>query len=227
MSVAQFMGYCLGDPAHGYYRTRDPLGSGGDFITAPEVSQMFGELLGLWAVAVWQGMGTPARIVLAELGPGRGTLMADALRAAAIVPAFRAAVAVHLVETSPVLRERQREALAAFGVPLAWHDDVAELPEQSAIILANEFFDALPVYQAVKAPDGWHERVVGLDDHGGLRFGLHPGPIALFPDIVPDALAEAPLGAVYEWRSDAAVDELCRRVATHGGAALIIDYGYA
>jgi NADH dehydrogenase [ubiquinone] 1 alpha subcomplex assembly factor 7 len=226
ISVATFMGLCLGHPAHGYYTTRDPFGRAGDFITAPEISQMFGELIGLWAVAVWQAMGMPARLALAELGPGRGTLMADALRAARVAPAFTAAVDVHLIETSPVLQRRQQETLAAARVPLAWQRDLAAVPDGPLIVIANEFFDALPVHQAVKTPSGWHERMVGVGSDGRLAFALHPDPIPGFAAIVPDAVASAPAGAVYEWRSDQVVAEIARRVAQHGGAALVIDYGH-
>src|SRR5437870_3589481 len=140
--VAQFMALALGHPTHGYYAGRDPFGARGDFVTAPEISQMFGELIGLWAASVWQMMGAPGAVHLVELGPGRGTLMADAMRAATIVPAFRAALSVHLVETSPLLRQRQRDTLARFDVPLAWHRDLAEVPQGAALLIANEFFDA-------------------------------------------------------------------------------------
>jgi SAM-dependent MidA family methyltransferase len=227
MPVARYMALCLGHPVHGYYATRDPLGARGDFITAPEISQMFGELVGLWAAAVWQRMGAPPRVLLAELGPGRGTLMADALRATRAVPAFRAAVSLHLVETSPVLRRLQQTTLAASGVPAAWHEDVAGLPDAPLVVVANEFFDALPVHQAVKAPDGWHERMVGLASDGRLVLALHPVPLPQFEAMLPPALRDAPAGAVFEWRSDAVAGEICRRLARFGGAALVIDYGHA
>jgi SAM-dependent MidA family methyltransferase len=225
MSVAAFMRLCLGHPLHGYYTTRDPLGRGGDFITAPEVSQMFGELIGLWAAAVWQAMGAPARVALVELGPGRGTLMADALRAAHVAPAFAAALDVHLIETSPVLQRLQQERLAGVGVPIAWHRDLAELPDDPLVLIANEFFDALPVHQAVRTAAGWHERMVGIDG-GRLAFALHPDPIPGFAAVLPRRLADAPAGAVYEWRSGEVVAEAARRVAGHGGAALALDYGH-
>src|SRR5215472_17728702 len=147
MSVATYMALCLGHPVHGYYMTRDPFGRGGDFITAPEISQMFGELIGLWAAAVWQTMGSPTQLALVELGPGRGTLMADALRAARVVPDFAAALDVRLVETSPVLQRRQQESLVGLNVPIAWHREFAAVPSGPAIVTANEFFDALPVHQ--------------------------------------------------------------------------------
>jgi SAM-dependent MidA family methyltransferase len=226
ISVATFMSLCLSHPAHGYYTTRDPFGRVGDFITAPEISQMFGELIGLWAAAVWQMMGTPARLALVELGPGRGTLMADALRAARIVPAFTAALEVHLVETSPALQRRQQETLAEAQGPIAWHRELASVPDGPLIVIANEFFDALPVHQAVKTPSGWHERMVGVGSGGRLAFALHPDPIPRFAALVPDTVARAPAGAVYEWRSDDVAADVARRVAKHGGAALVIDYGY-
>jgi NADH dehydrogenase [ubiquinone] 1 alpha subcomplex assembly factor 7 len=225
MPVARFMALCLGHPVHGYYVTRDPFGAGGDFITAPETSQMFGEIIGLWAAAVWAAMGTPA-VRLIELGPGRGTLMADALRAARVVPGFRAALSIDLVETSPVLRQRQQQALAGLDRPLAWHRDLDEVPPGPAIVIANEFFDALPVHQAVRAADGWHERMVGVDRSGALAFGLAPDPIADFARLAP-GLAQAPPGAVFEWRPDHLAVALARRLARDGGAALIIDYGHA
>ena len=226
ISVATYMGLCLGHPVHGYYTTRDPFGRAGDFITAPEISQMFGELIGLWAAAVWQTMGAPARLALVELGPGRGTLMADALRAARVVPDFAAALDVRLVETSPVMQGRQQETLATFDVALAWHRELTEVPEGPAVVVANEFFDALPVHQAVKTRGGWHERMVGIGPDGRLTFALHPDPIPGFAAIVPESVAGASTGAVYEWRSGEVAAETARRIAEHGGAALVIDYGH-
>ena len=172
MTVAEYMAACLGDPADGYYMRREPFGRDGDFITAPDVSQMFGELIGLWAVATWTAMGAPSPFVLAELGPGRGTLMADLLRAATVRPGFLDAAEVHLVETSPRLREVQAETLAAAGLPIAWHLRVDDLPSGPLILVANEFFDALPIRQFVKTAGGWAERMVGIGDDGGLAFGL-------------------------------------------------------
>jgi SAM-dependent MidA family methyltransferase len=171
-------------------------------------------------------MGAPARLALVELGPGRGTLMADALRAVRVVPAFGAALSVHLVETSPVLQRLQQERLGALDVPIGWHRDVAALPDGPLIVIANEFFDALPVHQAVKTARGWHERMVGIDAAGALAFALHPDPIPGFAAIMPAGLAGAPAGAVYEWRSGAIVADLAGRVARNGGAALMLDYGH-
>ncbi|MBN9582977.1 MAG: SAM-dependent methyltransferase [Afipia sp.] len=224
MPVARYMDLCLTHPEHGYYRTRDPLGRDGDFITAPEVSQMFGELIGLWAASVWHAMGMPAQVRLIELGPGRGTMMADALRAIRIVPAFHEAIRVHLVETSPALRRKQSDRLADYP-DVQWHDSIDDIPEGPSIILANEFFDALPVHQAVKTDSGWHERVVRLDGDA-LAYGEAKDPIPRFAMLLPPQVREAPPGAIFEWRPDAQIMTLARRVRDHGGAALIIDYGH-
>lgn len=226
MPVRQFMTLCLTDPEHGYYMTRDPLGSGGDFITSPEISQVFGELLGVWAASTWQLMGQPENVRLVELGPGRGSMMLDALRAAQVVPAFRQAIVLHLIEVSPPLRERQEQAFSALKMPVIWHESFDEVPDGPAIILANEFFDALPVNQAVKQFNGWYERVVELGPDGNLAFGLGDETIPLFERLVPESLRDAPIGTVYEWRGDSLPLAIGRRLAQQNGAALIIDYGY-
>jgi SAM-dependent MidA family methyltransferase len=226
MPVAQYMTLCLTDPQHGYYATRDPFGAQGDFVTAPEVSQMFGELIGLWAAATWKLMGSPENVRLVELGPGRGTMLADALRAVQIVPDFRKALVLHLVEISPVLRARQQLALDATGVPMYWHAALEEVPDGPVIILANEFIDALPVHQAVMCVDGWHERMVKLADNGGLQFSHSRDPIPLFEQMLPPRLRNAPIGAIFEWRADRIALEIGRRVVRSPGAALVIDYGH-
>ncbi|MEZ5891168.1 MAG: SAM-dependent methyltransferase [Xanthobacteraceae bacterium] len=224
--VSRYMALCLTHPEHGYYTTRDPLGRAGDFVTAPEISQMFGELIGLWAAEVWRQMGSPPAVRLIELGPGRGTMMADALRAARVLPAFRSALSVHLVETSPALERRQREALAACDAPITWHRALAEVPAGAAIILANEFFDALPVHQAIRDAQGWHERVVGLDHEDRLAFAMAPVPSPPIAHIPQRLDAAAAPGAIFEWRCAETTRTLAARVA-RGGAALIIDYGHA
>ncbi len=226
ITVERYMALCLAHPVHGYYLTREPLGAHGDFITAPEISQMFGELIGLWAAAVWQRMGEPERLSLVELGPGRGTLMADALRAAAVLPGFASAIAVELVETSPTLRARQQITLENLATPITWHRDIGTLPDGPAIIIANEFFDALPIHQAVKDKSGWRERMVGTDEENRLAFAVHPDPISNLQAVAPIATPDAPDGAFVEWRSDHIATELARRLMKVGGAALVIDYGY-
>lgn len=174
IGISRYMALCLGHPSHGYYMKQDPFGAEGDFTTAPEISQIFGELVGLWAASLWQAMGAPASVRLVELGPGRGTLMQDMLRAAKALPGFRAAISVHLVETSPVLRQRQKETLAAAGVTPTWHERIEPALEGPAIVVANEFLDALPLDQFVLTPEGWRERLVGLDGEEELAFGLAP-----------------------------------------------------
>jgi NADH dehydrogenase [ubiquinone] 1 alpha subcomplex assembly factor 7 len=223
ITLADYMAEALGHPRYGYYREGDPIGRGGDFITAPEVSQMFGELLGLWCVATWHQMGAPSPVLLVELGPGHGTLMKDALRAARVDPAFMAALRPHLVESSRTLRARQAEALA--GVDVAWHEDVSQVPEGPMLLLANEFFDALPIHQFERSLGGWRERRVALSPDGQFRFVLtEPGmSLALIDEA---ARAAAPIGAVLEVSpaSVGVMDLIARRLAAHGGAALIIDY---
>ncbi|HSK41101.1 MAG TPA: SAM-dependent methyltransferase, partial [Arenibaculum sp.] len=241
LSVAAWMAECLGNPRFGYYTTRDPLGRGGDFVTAPEISQTFGELIGLWCADTWTRMGAPSGVRLVELGPGRGTLMSDALRAARLVPAFARTLSIHLVETSPALRARQAAALGR--VRPTWHDRLADIPEGPMLLVANEFFDALPIHQLQKTPRGWVERLVdapgvraadgdedgdGNGDGAGLRFVLGAGPSPL-ARLVPPALRNAPDGSVFELcpRAASIAAEIGGRIARHGGAALIIDYGHA
>jgi len=216
ITVERYMGLCL----QHYYASRDPLGLRGDFTTSPEISQMFGELIGLWAAAIWQGMGSPRGFRLVELGPGRGTLMADALRALRRVPGLLDGLGIDLVETSPALRERQRTALRDYASRVSWHDRLEEVPPGPAVVIANEFFDALPVRQFVARGGAWRERVVGGDERG-LRFALKDAPepwIAVPPR--EGATIEIPeVGA-------AVMDTLARRLVGDGGAALVIDYGY-
>ena len=226
LTVAEFMAEALGHPVHGYYKHRDPFGMAGDFTTAPEISQMFGELIGLWAGSVWRQMGSPQSVLLVELGPGRGSMMQDALRAAHVMPEFRSALSVHFVEVSPLLEKRQREFLGGLGVPFTWHQSLNDVPEGPAIILANEFFDSLPVHQAVMCADGWHERVIKIDESNKLRFSIARDPIPLFEQLLPRGMRPQ-IGEVFEWRADQTALELGRRVKHAEGAALVIDYGHA
>jgi NADH dehydrogenase [ubiquinone] 1 alpha subcomplex assembly factor 7 len=227
MPVAQYMTLCLTDPKHGYYMKRDPLGAAGDFTTAPEITQMFGELIGLWACSVWRQMGAPENLRLIELGPGRGSMMLDALRAVQIVPAFRQAVVVHFVEMSPLLEQRQRQALAGAGVTVEWHKTLEDVPPGATIILANEFFDSLPIHQVVLCADGWHERVVRIGNDDRLQFAHARDPMPLFEQMLPDNVKQTQIGDVFEWRADQIALELGRRVERSKGAALVIDYGHA
>ena len=225
MPLAEYMQLCLTHPQYGYYINRDPLGAGGDFITAPEISQMFGELIGLWMAAVWRQMGKPENMRIVELGPGRGTLMHDALRAANVVTGFRSAIVLHLVEINPVLQQVQARRLEDLDVPMFWHTGLDDVPGGPSIIIANEFIDALPVHQAIKAADGWHERVVDVAPEGNFVIGAAREALPHFEASMPRGLRAAPPGAIYEWRADAIALELGRRLRNEG-AALIIDYGH-
>jgi NADH dehydrogenase [ubiquinone] 1 alpha subcomplex assembly factor 7 len=215
LTVAAFMEEALFHPRWGYYATRDPLGARGDFVTAPEISQVFGELIGLWCVDLWRRLGAPDPVLLVELGPGRGTLLRDALRAARVVPDFLAAARLHLVERSPVLRAAQEEAL---GAAAQWHDDFCTVPPGPLLLVANEFLDALPIRQFVRGADAWRERVVTCS-----------GDVLAFAEAPTGAaLEDAEPGAVREQRPAALVlaRDLAARLARDGGAALVIDYGY-
>ena len=217
MPVDAFMRTCLADPVHGYWHRAQTIGRGGDFITSPEISQVFGELIGLWCAMTWQQMGQPQAIRLVELGPGRGTLMRDALRAAGAVPAFAAAIRVHLVEMSAAMRKQQAQALAGGAHQPEWHDSVRDVPAGPAIVVANEFLDALPVRQFVFG-GGWRERRVTLGDDGALRFGVG--------DAVHCVL-DAEDGAIAEVRPGE--EEVLGALAARGDAvaALFLDYGPA
>lgn len=226
LTVAGYMATCLGDPDHGYYTTREPFGARGDFITAPEVSQMFGELVGAACLSAWEAIDCPARFELVELGPGRGTLMADLLRMASLRPAFVEAARLNLVETSPRLREIQAKTLKAGPLLPSFRDRFQDVPEGPLVLVANEFFDALPIHQFVRTPDGWRERQVGLSDTGELTFGI--GNARLPDTALPQTLAFAPEGTIFETQpaANAIAEDIGRRIAGHGGAALFIDYGY-
>lgn len=225
--VSQFMMLALHDPEHGVYAARNAIGREGDFITAPEISQMFGELLGLWMLEAWRQQGRPKRIRLVELGPGRGTLMRDVLKAARLDAAFLAALDVRLVEASAPLKAVQAQTLKDAPVPIGWLGRIADaLDDAPLFLLANEFFDALPLRQYVKTEQGWHERMV-IATGGELDFAL--APMAVPGLVVPEARGAADAGAVFETSpaSTALAEEIASHIAQQGGAALIVDYGHA
>ncbi|MDO5606370.1 MAG: SAM-dependent methyltransferase [Paracoccus sp. (in: a-proteobacteria)] len=214
MTVARYMQLCLLHPDHGYYSTRDPFGRAGDFITAPEISQIYGELVGLFLAQAWLDQGSPASFTLAEIGPGRGTLMADAQRAMRVVPGIGQAARLHLIEASPHLRAAQHSALDA-PVHL---DRAGDLPQAPLYLIANEFFDALPIRQFQRGDTGWCERLIGQGQGGGLAFGLGPvigtDPPGKPGDVIERCPAAIPVMAA-----------VATRIAAHGGVALIVDYG--
>ncbi|MEL6424196.1 MAG: SAM-dependent methyltransferase [Pseudomonadota bacterium] len=221
ISIAEYMALCLQHPEHGYYRTRDPLGAAGDFTTAPEIHQMFGELVGLWLAQAWQDRGAPERFTLAELGPGRGTLMADILRATSRVAGFVDAAQVVLIETSEALMEAQKGRLEDHSP--RWIREIGDLPDLPLFLVANEFFDALPIRQFQRERRRWRERRVGLDG-GKLAIGLSPAiDVAALDQLEPDT----PHGAIVEHcpTAEPVMATIGGLIRAHGGAALIIDYG--
>ncbi len=220
ITLADYMADCLLHPTHGYYATRDPFGTAGDFTTAPEISQMFGELLGLSLAQAWLDQGSPRAFTLAELGPGRGTLMADVLRATKGLRGFHAAAHVMLVEASPILRTLQRRTLGTY--PATWADSVDDLPDAPLFLLANEFFDALPIRQFTRHPDGWCETLVGVTD---ARLTLGRSMPARFAQL--EHRLDVPFGGVVEVCAAASpiMAGIGARIAIHGGAAVIVDYG--
>lgn len=226
MSLADYMNYCLSDPDHGYYANRRAIGAHGDFITAPEVSQMYGELIGIWCAAVWHALGSPPKFVLAEAGPGKGTLMADLLRAATSVPGFVEAVTVNMIETSPIMMAEQRKAIG-HSLETSWIASLEELSEGPLIVVANEFLDALPFRQFIKTEKGWCERCIALNE----KDALHWVAANLLPDLslLPQEAEAQQKGAVFEYAParEAWIQRLSEQIAHEGGAALLIDYGHA
>lgn len=229
ISVSDYMAACLFDEEAGYYTTREPFGAGGDFTTAPEISQMFGEMVAIWAYSAWKAAEKPVPVTLAEIGPGRGTLMVDMLRTLdRLDPAFIVLARIALIETSPRLTELQQERLSRSGrAKPRWFTELSQAPDSALLMVANELFDAVPMRQFVRTAAGWRERMVGLDETGRLCFAAGAGGIdrALLP---PGADA-APEGAIAEIAParEALMAEIAMRLRDHGGAGLFIDYGHA
>lgn len=223
ISVEAYWNLCLAHPTYGYYITRDPLGAAGDFTTAPEISQLFGEMVGIWCVEKWHELGRPDAVYLVECGPGRGTLMADILRIGKVMPEFLSAVQVHLIETSPSLRAKQGETLK--GHQIVWHESLTTLPDNAPmIVIGNEFLDALPIRQYVMQNEKWFERVIGLNDDGRPAFGLLDSPHPNLPPQVGKAL-ENMVVEISPARENFMAD-VYARISAQDGAALMIDYGH-
>jgi NADH dehydrogenase [ubiquinone] 1 alpha subcomplex assembly factor 7 len=232
ITVHDYMDACLNDAEFGYYRTQKAIGRAGDFITAPEISQVFGELIGLWCAVVWQQMGAPPRFNLVELGAGRGTLLADALRATRIVPGFREAVSLHILDQNPVLIEQQRAALTAMGIACTWHATLETLPSDlPSIWVANEFLDTVPVHQYERHDDRWRSRAIGLDASGQLAFVAAPADWPVLADTdLPSHTAQHhwESGEIYESQSwdYSTLRRMQKVTAIPAFAALFMDYGY-
>jgi SAM-dependent MidA family methyltransferase len=227
ISVTDYFSLCLADPEHGYYRTRDPFGRAGDFVTAPEVSQLFGEMLGIFLVHAWQKHGGPRGVRIVEIGPGRGTMMADMLRVVArIAPQLFDEATIHLVETSPRLRAVQHETLGTNAARVTWHDSFEDIPQGFVLLAANELFDAIPIRQFVKTPAGFRERMVGLDASDALTFTV--GVAGLDTALLPPHHRSVPDGTIFEIAParEAVMAAIGDRIARDGGTAVAIDYGH-
>ncbi len=223
MTVAQFMEKAVSY----YYASKDPFGTDGDFTTAPEISQMFGEMIGAWFVDVWLQMGQPQDVQLIELGPGRGTLMADIMRTMSAWPDLKQAVTIHMVEQSPNLRQAQADALKAFKP--TWYDHFEEIPAGISFVVTNEFFDALPIHQFKKVKGEWKERCVGYNDVDTNFHFTFTEPSIDIPSIMPADFLNAVDGSIFEISpaSLSVFEQICKRIADHGGAGLVIDYGHS
>ncbi|MFD1329561.1 class I SAM-dependent methyltransferase [Mycoplana ramosa] len=227
ISVTDYFSLCLADPEHGYYRTREPFGREGDFVTAPEVSQLFGEMLGVFMVHAWQKHGMPQGVRFAEIGPGRGTMMADMLRVVArLAPALYDSASFHLIETSERLRAVQKQTLGTHAERVTWHDSFDQLPVGPLLLAANELFDAIPIRQFVRTQNGFRERMVGLDADGELAFAA--GVAGIDPALLPEGHKSQPIGAIFEYAParEAVMAAISERLRDHGGTALVIDYGH-
>jgi SAM-dependent MidA family methyltransferase len=225
--VNEYMALCLFDPREGYYTNREPFGAAGDFITAPEVSQMFGELIAVWLYQAWSAIGRPLPVTVAEIGPGRGTLMKDMLRTFERLDAeFFGNTAFAMIEASPRLTEIQKQTLAHTRATVYWHESIATLPQNPLLIVGNELFDAIPIRQFVRTGSGWRERMVGLDNEENLTF--FAGAASLDPSLLPGSAHDAPEGAIVEVAParSSLMDLIAARIAADGGAGLFIDYGH-
>ncbi|MGB3418163.1 MAG: class I SAM-dependent methyltransferase [Mesorhizobium sp.] len=225
--VSEYMALCLFDPHDGYYTTREPFGVRGDFITAPEISQMFGELIAVWLYEAWRTLGEPMPVTVAEIGPGRGTLMKDMLRTLArLDQTFISHADFAMVETSPRLADIQKKTLAQAPAIPHWHETIDTLPRAPLLIVGNELFDAVPTRQFVRTEKGWRERMVGLDDDDRLRF--FAGAASLDPSLLPADAEDASQGAIVEFSParSALMTAIAARIAGNGGVGLFIDYGY-
>jgi SAM-dependent MidA family methyltransferase len=227
ISVADYMAICLFDPEDGYYTTREPFGAKGDFVTAPEVSQMFGELVAVWLVQAWQASGKPSPVTLAEIGPGRGTLMKDIVRTIGrVAPELMDSADFALIEASPRLAAVQQETLRDSGSAFTWHTTFDTLQAGPLLIVGNELFDALPFRQFVRQDEKWLERAVGLDADGRFQFGIATASLA--SDALPAEAKNAPDGSIFEIAParEALMVSIATHIAVQGGAGIFFDYGH-
>jgi len=227
INVARYMALALAHPEYGYYQKQDPFGVDGDFTTAPEVSQMFGEMIGFWCAHMWQTIGQPVPVNVVEFGPGRGTLQVDVLRAANSVPNFVDSLKLWLIETSPVLRKTQQKNLGPGPKAPCWVDSVSDVAKGPLLIIGNEFFDALPVHQYVRGAEGWRERLIDVSkDEDRLAFVEADSLVT--EGLIPDTLPGNKIGDVYEDQriSQTIMQDIAGRIVDQGGVGIFIDYGH-
>lgn len=228
ISVADYMAECLFNPDHGYYVKKEPFGAEGDFITAPDISQIFGELTASWLIQIWQSQGKPSPFTLCEIGPGRGVWMQDIITAISKIQLeMLAAVDVKLIEKSAKLAKTQADRLSSLPININWVNDIVDSTNLPTLIIANELFDAIPIRQYVKTNQGWQERVVAVDADDRLIFSIGTG--SLSEDLLPPIAAAAPDGTIFEYAParEALAQQIAEHINQHGGAALLIDYGHA
>ena len=225
LPLAEYMHWCMADPKDGYYANQEAIGAKGDFITAPEISQMFGEMIGIWAVETWETLGSPSQFNLVELGPGKGTLMSDLLRIGNAVPAFLEAAEVQMIETSERLVEIQKQTLSEHE-NINWLKSIKEIPEQPTIVIANEFLDVLPIRQYIKTGNEWREHAVSINQQDELIWTL--GAELIEKDSLPENAENQPDGAIFEISTirEAFIANTSEQLKANKGAALFIDYGH-
>lgn len=225
LPLAEYMHWCMADPKDGYYANQTAIGAKGDFITAPEISQMFGEMLGIWAVETWELLGRPSRFNLVELGPGKGSLMQDLLRIGNAVPDFLKATEIQMIETSEKLIETQKQNLSEYK-NISWHQSIQDIPDQPTLIIANEFLDVLPIRQYIKTGDEWREHAISVDENDNLVWTLGAGILNL--ENLPENAASEPEGAIFEISTirEAFIANTSDLLRQNKGAALFIDYGH-
>lgn len=228
MTIASFMTEALQNPEYGYYQKKVPFGSKGDFTTAPETSQLFGEMVGIWVSLLWQNMQKPSSFILLEYGPGKATMMKDIIRATSHIKKFHDSCEIHLIENSPILKDIQKKNLSDINIKICWHTDISTVPDKPAIIVANEFFDALPIHQYYKTSSGWRERMVTYSNKSGSFEFILGGALSLTKDLKKQH-EKAKIGSFLEISPASCyiIKEISRYIKKNQGAALIIDYGYS
>jgi NADH dehydrogenase [ubiquinone] 1 alpha subcomplex assembly factor 7 len=228
IDIATFMETAMSLDANAYYKSTQPLGEDADFITAPEISQMFGEIIGIWVFDVWQKLGCPTNLNLVEIGPGRGVLMRDLLNGTNKASEFQQSLNIYLLDINPILKKIQQQNLLQSHSNINWIDNLSNLPQSPTIFIANEFFDALPIHQYVKEKNSWFENVISVKHDNNQLFFKRKPLVHDFSDHLSLEHPNALDGSVIEEHKEGAkwMQEIVEIIERNKGAALIIDYGY-